>query len=157
MPSTTPVALHIVCPHCDAVNRLPPARLREQPTCGKCRKDLFTGAPVDLASARFLKHVERTDIPVLVDFWAPWCGPCRTMTPFYAQAAKTLEPAFRVVKVNTEASQDIAARFAIRSIPTLALFQGGVEVARQPGAVDAQTIVGWARSKARLPAWSLSQ
>ncbi len=150
MTSTTPDSLHIVCPHCDAVNRLPPARLREQPACGKCQKDLFTGQPVDLASARFLKHIERSDIPVLVDFWAPWCGPCRSMAPFYAQAAKTLEPAFRMVKVNTEASPDLGARFNIRSIPTLALFRHGVEVARQPGATDANGIIAWARDKARL-------
>ncbi|APA69101.1 thioredoxin TrxC [Janthinobacterium sp. 1_2014MBL_MicDiv] len=149
MTSTTPDSLHIVCPHCDAVNRLPPARLSEQPTCGKCQKDLFTGQPVDLASARFLKHIGRSDIPVLVDFWAPWCGPCRSMAPFYVQAAKVLEPAFRVVKVNTEASQDLGARFNIRSIPTLALFRNGVEVARQPGAIDANAIIAWARDKAR--------
>ena len=148
MTSTTSDALHIVCPHCDAVNRLPPARLREQPTCGKCQKDLFTGQPVDLASARFLKHIERTDIPVLVDFWAPWCGPCRTMAPWYAQAAKALEPDFRVVKVDTEASQDLGARFNIRSIPTLALFRGGREVARQPGAIDANGIIAWAKGSA---------
>ena len=147
MTTTTPDALHIVCPHCDAVNRLPPARLREQPTCGKCQKDLFTGRPVDLASARFLKHIERTDIPVLVDFWAPWCGPCRTMAPWYAQAARVLEPDFRVVKVDTEASQDLGARFNIRSIPTLALFRGGREVARQPGAMDANSIIAWARGR----------
>lgn len=147
MTTTTPDALHLVCPHCDAVNRLPPARLREQPTCGKCQKDLFTGQPVDLASARFLKHIERTDIPVLVDFWAPWCGPCRTMAPWYAQAAKVLEPDFRVVKVDTEASQDLGARFNIRSIPTLALFRGGREVARQPGAMDANSIIAWARGR----------
>ena len=150
MTTTTTDSLHIVCPHCDAVNRLPQSRLREQPACGKCQKDLFTGQPVDLASARFLKHVERSDIPVLVDFWAPWCGPCRSMAPFYAQAAKTLEPAFRVVKVNTEASPDLGARFNIRSIPTLALFRHGVEVARQPGATDANGIIAWARDKARL-------
>ena len=150
MTTTTTDSLHIVCPHCDAVNRLPQSRLREQPACGKCQKDLFTGQPVDLASARFLKHVERSDIPVLVDFWAPWCGPCRSMAPFYAQAAKTLEPAFRVVKVNTEASPDLGARFNIRSIPTLALFVGGVEVARQPRATDANGIIAWARDKARL-------
>ncbi len=150
MTTTTTDSLHIVCPHCDAVNRLPQSRLREQPACGKCQKDLFTGQPVDLASARFLKHVERSDIPVLVDFWAPWCGPCRSMAPFYAQAAKTLEPAFRVVKVNTEASPDLGARFNIRSIPTLALFVGGAEVARQPGATDANGIIAWARDKARL-------
>lgn len=149
MTSTTPDALHIVCPHCDTVNRLPPARLAEHPDCGKCQKALFTGQPVDLASARFLKHIERSDIPVLVDFWAPWCGPCRTMTPFYAQAAQTLEPHFRVVKVNTEASPDIGSRYNIRSIPTLALFRNGREVARQPGAVDANTIIAWARAKAQ--------
>ncbi|WP_338763909.1 thioredoxin TrxC [Massilia sp. METH4] len=138
---TTP--LHIVCPHCDAVNRVPSERLGEGPTCGKCQFELFTGKPVDLSSARFLKHVERSDIPVLVDFWAPWCGPCRTMAPFYAQATQRLEPRIRVVKVDTEANQDIGARHAIRSIPTLALFRGGREVARQAGAMDANNILAW--------------
>jgi thioredoxin 2 len=139
-----PESLHIVCPHCDAVNRVPATKLVADPVCGKCQKALFTGQPVDLSSALFLKHIERSDIPVLVDFWAPWCGPCRTMAPFYAQAAQRLEPRFRVVKVDTEASQDIGARFAIRSIPTLALFKGGREVARQPGAMDAANIIAWA-------------
>ncbi|MEC5160488.1 thioredoxin 2 [Janthinobacterium sp. CG_23.3] len=148
--STSPESLHIVCPHCDAVNRLPAAKLNQQPTCGKCQKDLFSGQPVDLPSARFLKHIERNDIPVLVDFWAPWCGPCRSMAPFYAQAAQGLEPQFRVVKVNTEEAQDLGARFAIRSIPTLALFRNGREVARQPGAMDANNIMAWARNSARL-------
>jgi thioredoxin 2 len=148
--SASPESLHIVCPHCDAVNRLPAAKLNQQPTCGKCQKDLFTGQPVDLASARFLKHIERNDIPVLVDFWAPWCGPCRSMAPFYAQAAQALEPQFRVVKVNTEQAQDLGARFSIRSIPTLALFRNGREVARQPGAMDASNIMAWARNSARL-------
>ena len=142
-------ALHIVCPHCDAVNRLPSAKLKLQPTCGKCQKDLFTGQPADLASARFIKHIERSDIPVLVDFWAPWCGPCRSMAPSYAQAAQRLEPEFRVVKLNTEDAQDLAARYAIRSIPTLALFRGGREVARQAGAMDGAGIIAWARDKAR--------
>jgi thioredoxin 2 len=147
--SSTPAALHIVCPHCDAVNRVPSARLDQHPTCGKCQKELFTGQPTDLSAARFLKHIERSDIPVLVDFWAPWCGPCRTMTPFYAQAAQRLEPAYRVVKLNTEEAQDLAARYAIRSIPTLALFRQGREVARQPGAMDANNIVAWAQQHNR--------
>jgi thioredoxin 2 len=149
--STTaqPESLHIVCPQCDAVNRVPAARLAAEPVCGKCQQVLFTGRPLDLSSARFLKHIERSDIPVLVDFWAPWCGPCRTMAPFYEQATQRLEPRFRVVKVNIEESQDLGARFAIRSIPTLALFKGGREVARQPGAMDATNIIAWATQNNR--------
>ena len=145
-----PEALHIVCPHCDAVNRVPATKLKQGPTCGKCGKDLFTGQPLDLDSARFQKHVERNDLPVLVDFWAPWCGPCRTMAPSYAQAAQRLEPDFRVVKLDTEQAQELASRLVIRSIPTLALFKGGREVARQPGAMDANSIMAWAREKSRL-------
>ncbi|HEX8605812.1 MAG TPA: thioredoxin TrxC [Pseudoduganella sp.] len=138
---TTP--LHIVCPHCDAVNRVPDERLGEGPTCGKCQLGLFTGTPTDLSGARFQKHIERSDIPVLVDFWAPWCGPCRTMAPFYAQATQRLEPRVRVVKVDTEANGELGARHQIRSIPTLALFRAGREIARQPGAMDATNILAW--------------
>jgi thioredoxin 2 len=141
--------LHIVCPHCDAVNRVAGERLADQPVCGKCSKVLFTGAPLDANSARFDKHIARNDIPVLVDFWAAWCGPCKMMAPAYQQAAGRLEPRVRLLKVDTEASQDLAAKFNIRSIPTLALFQGGKEIARQAGAMDAGNIVAWVGSHSR--------
>lgn len=139
---------HIVCPHCDAVNRVPADKLDAAPTCGKCKQPLFTAHPVELTADNFAAHIARSDVPVLVDFWAPWCGPCKMMAPAYAQAAQRLEPNIRVVKLDTEQAQQIAAQYNIRSIPTLALFKGGKEVARQAGAMDVNGIVAWAKSKA---------
>ena len=136
----------IVCPHCHAPNRVPVARLAEGGICGKCKSALFRGEPLELNAANFDQHVGRSDIPVVVDFWAPWCGPCRSMAPAFAQAARELEPEFRLVKVNTEEEQALAARFGIRSIPTLAVFRGGREVARQAGAMDAGNLKRWIRA-----------
>jgi len=141
--------LNIVCPHCHAVNRVPAARLAQEPNCGKCHQPLFTAHPVALTATTFAKHVERSDIPVLVDFWAPWCGPCKMMAPQFEQAARLLEPRVRLAKVDTEAEQVLGAQYGIRSIPTLALFSGGREIARQPGAMGAQDIVRWVQSHLR--------
>ena len=133
----------IACPACHSLNRVPDDRREEGPVCGKCGKPLFDGHPVALDEAGFHAHVERSTLPVLVDFWAPWCGPCRMMAPQFEAAAGKLEPFVRLAKVDTEAQQALGARFGIRSIPTLALFLEGKEIARQPGAMNAADIVRW--------------
>lgn len=139
---------HIICGHCNAVNRVPTIRLVDAPHCGSCHGLLFDGHPVALTAAGFPTHIGRSDIPVVVDFWAPWCGPCKMMAPAFEQAARDLEPEFRLVKVDTEQESALGAKYAIRSIPTLAIFHQGREIARQAGAMSAVDIVRWVRSHA---------
>jgi thioredoxin 2 len=137
--------VHVVCPQCDAVNRVPSARLGEGAKCGKCHAPLFVGAPLALDEQRFDRHLGRGDLPLVVDFWAPWCGPCRSMAPAFEEAARRLEPGVRLAKVNTEEAQGLAMRFGIRSIPTLAIFRGGREIARTAGAMDLGSLTAWVR------------
>ena len=142
-------ALKVACPHCHALNRVPAERLDEAPTCGRCHKSLFEAHPVALGVDSFAAHQSRSDLPLLVDFWAPWCQPCLMMAPNFAAAAGELEPHVRLAKVDTQSEPTLGQQFGIRSIPTMVLFVRGEEIARQAGAMGALDIIRW--TQANLP------
>ena len=140
---------HVVCSSCLATNRVPEDKLASCGVCGKCKKPLFNKKPLELTSANFNKIIANNELPVMVDFWAPWCGPCKMMAPVFEQAAQQLEPNMLLAKLNTENEQSIAARYGIRSIPTIAIFKGGQVVAQQAGAMDLRSLTSWAQSQLR--------
>lgn len=140
-------SIHIVCSDCSATNRILSTRLGENPKCGKCHKVLFSTHSVELNSSNFQQHISRNDIPLLIDFWGPWCGPCKMMAPAFEQVTAQLELRVRLAKVNTEIEKTIVSQFGIRSIPTMILFQSGQELARQSGAMGTTEIESWTQTQ----------
>lgn len=142
---------HVVCGQCGQVNRLPEGRKALGARCGICHHALFSGQPVEVGEATFDRHVARSDIPILIDAWAPWCGPCRAMAPIFAKAVSILEPDVRLLKLNSDKAPSLSARLGIRSIPTLLLMQEGKVVARSSGVMDADRVASWTRSNLQNP------
>jgi thioredoxin 2 len=143
MTQSTIQKIHLVCPHCNATNRVPADKLQAELNCGQCHAALLSAQPDNLGEAAFNAQIAKSDLPVVVDFWAPWCGPCRMMAPAYEKVSQDMQGRARFVKVNTEVEQGLAAKYNIRSIPTLAVFSGGREMARQPGAMSAADLMRW--------------
>lgn len=144
----------IVCPHCEAINRLPDNALADRARatsaqCGKCKHRLFSGAPLAVNQQQFDRHLQKSELPLIVDFWAAWCGPCKMMAPVFAQAAGQLEPQARLLKVDTESEQALASRYAVRSIPTIMIFSAGQEKARIAGALDLNRLLAWVNQNLR--------
>ncbi|AWM08530.1 thioredoxin TrxC [Bradyrhizobium symbiodeficiens] len=137
----------IVCGHCGRINRLPPERTPQGARCGACHQPMFAGQPIEVDEAAFDRHVARSDIPVLIDVWAPWCGPCRAMAPMFERAAQALEPGVRLLKLNSDNAPALSSRLNISGIPTLLLMHGGREIARHSGAMDTRSIVAWTETK----------